>query len=261
MGLFLAIERGSGQGVSERLPHIVPYRGEHTNHVANGILLRADLHTLFDLHLLSIRPDTLRVHLAPELRDSEYEAYARKTLNLPADNDAKPTQKALITRWAMASRDTPPAKDEDVITAFTVPSYSDGDEWEGAEFTLEMNTDWTWTMWVDRPGESESEELWTLPPLEAFAKFEELPLELSIMDLDVEEVAYQDWDSGGPGAGAGRISVYRLGNDRVGCVYFGSHDAGWTEPYETLEEAAGVVGVSCTNEATREIWYEDDPEE
>jgi hypothetical protein len=32
--------------------HIAPYRGEKDNHPANGILLRADLHTLFDLDLL-----------------------------------------------------------------------------------------------------------------------------------------------------------------------------------------------------------------
>ena len=34
--------------------HISPYKGDHTNHLANGILLRADIHTLFDLHLLTI---------------------------------------------------------------------------------------------------------------------------------------------------------------------------------------------------------------
>ena len=28
--------------------HIVPYRGSDTNHIANGLLLRADLHTLFE---------------------------------------------------------------------------------------------------------------------------------------------------------------------------------------------------------------------
>lgn len=32
--------------------HIIPYRGEHTNRCNNGLLLRADIHTLFDLGLL-----------------------------------------------------------------------------------------------------------------------------------------------------------------------------------------------------------------
>jgi predicted restriction endonuclease len=29
--------------------HIIPYKGPETNHISNGLLLRADLHTLFDL--------------------------------------------------------------------------------------------------------------------------------------------------------------------------------------------------------------------
>ena len=32
--------------------HITPYLGPDTNHVTNGLLLRADLHTLFDTCLL-----------------------------------------------------------------------------------------------------------------------------------------------------------------------------------------------------------------
>jgi hypothetical protein len=47
--------------------HIIPYRGPETNHVQNGLLLRADLHTLFDLDLLWIDPDTLSVLVAPLL--------------------------------------------------------------------------------------------------------------------------------------------------------------------------------------------------
>jgi putative restriction endonuclease len=42
--------------------HIRPYRGEENNHPENGLLLRADLHTLFDLDLLGIHPSTLAVH-------------------------------------------------------------------------------------------------------------------------------------------------------------------------------------------------------
>jgi putative restriction endonuclease len=39
--------------------HIMPYLGQDTNHPSNGILLRADIHTLFDLGLLSIDTDTM----------------------------------------------------------------------------------------------------------------------------------------------------------------------------------------------------------
>ncbi len=41
--------------------HIRPYRGEKDNHPENGLLLRADLHTLFDLDMLGIEPHTLIV--------------------------------------------------------------------------------------------------------------------------------------------------------------------------------------------------------
>lgn len=34
--------------------HITPYLGAQSHRAANGLLLRADLHTLFDLHLISI---------------------------------------------------------------------------------------------------------------------------------------------------------------------------------------------------------------
>lgn len=50
--------------------HIVPYRGQHTNHPSNGIFLRADLHTLFDLGLLSINPDTYKIECSSELSNS-----------------------------------------------------------------------------------------------------------------------------------------------------------------------------------------------
>ncbi len=39
--------------------HISPYRGEKTNHPQNGLLLRADLHSLFDLGLIVIEPSTM----------------------------------------------------------------------------------------------------------------------------------------------------------------------------------------------------------
>ena len=49
--------------------HIVPYRGPHTDFVENGLLLRADLHKLFDLRLFRIDPDTRTVRLSADLWD------------------------------------------------------------------------------------------------------------------------------------------------------------------------------------------------
>lgn len=52
--------------------HVHPYRGDHTNVVSNGLLLRTDIHTLFDLRLIAIDPDTLTVLVSPELDGTDY---------------------------------------------------------------------------------------------------------------------------------------------------------------------------------------------
>lgn len=69
--------------------HVLPYRGEHTHRVDNGLLLRADLHTLFDCQLLWITPE-LTVALAPALLATDYAELAGKTLNLPASKADHP---------------------------------------------------------------------------------------------------------------------------------------------------------------------------
>lgn len=45
-------------------------------------MLRADIHTLFDLHLISIDPSTMRVRLHPTLIDS-YEGLDGESVRLP----------------------------------------------------------------------------------------------------------------------------------------------------------------------------------
>lgn len=52
--------------------HVHPYKGDHTNVVSNGLLLRTDIHTLFDLRLIAVDPETLTVLVAPELEGTEY---------------------------------------------------------------------------------------------------------------------------------------------------------------------------------------------
>ena len=79
--------------------HIKPYRGEDDNHPENGLLLRADIHTLFDLDLLGIEPEQLRVELHPTLaQDKEYGSLAGKTLCCAPD--PRPSQAALRQRYA-----------------------------------------------------------------------------------------------------------------------------------------------------------------
>lgn len=75
--------------------HIVPYRGAHTNVIGNGLLLRADLHKLFDLHLISIDPATLTIQLHHSLLKSEYACFDGVRLRDPGTTDQAPLNKAL----------------------------------------------------------------------------------------------------------------------------------------------------------------------
>ena len=62
--------------------HIRPYKGEHTNHIKNGILLRSDIHTLFDLGMINI-DSSYTVTVCDELRSTVYKKYDGKRLHLP----------------------------------------------------------------------------------------------------------------------------------------------------------------------------------
>ena len=87
----------SGCDATEALEaaHIVPYRGQHTNLVRNGLLLRADLHTLFDLGLFRVDPQTFEVILAPQLKGSTYQQFAAVKLRLPENKALWPSAEAL----------------------------------------------------------------------------------------------------------------------------------------------------------------------
>lgn len=63
--------------------HIVPYLGEDTNARENTLLLRADIHTLFDRSLISIDEETLKVRIAPALRGTSYETLEGRAIALP----------------------------------------------------------------------------------------------------------------------------------------------------------------------------------
>ena len=75
--------------------HIVPYRGDHTNKTSNGLLLRADLHTLFDCNLLAIDPETMKVLLAPHIKNSEYKSWCGHRIRMPKNTEDQPNKEAL----------------------------------------------------------------------------------------------------------------------------------------------------------------------
>lgn len=76
--------------------HIKPYRGLHDNDPANGLLLRADLHTLFDLDFIGIEPDTLTVRVHPDAKAAGYGKFDGRELICGA---AQPSSESLALRW------------------------------------------------------------------------------------------------------------------------------------------------------------------
>lgn len=72
--------------------HILPYRGPATNHVTNGLLLRADIHTLFDLGLIWIADDG-KVSCHKDLNGTDYADLP--ALAWPQSKSQKPSLKSL----------------------------------------------------------------------------------------------------------------------------------------------------------------------
>lgn len=81
--------------------HIRPYRGEHTNRLDNGLLLRADLHTLFDCGLMWIAAD-FTVILAPSLLSTDYAALQGQRLRLPPLPVDRPNPVHLVEHMQLA---------------------------------------------------------------------------------------------------------------------------------------------------------------
>lgn len=75
--------------------HIAAYKGQQSNETHNGLLLRADIHTLFDRHLLTVLPDhTIKV--SPQLRGTEYEHFEGQPLaTVPPSTTARPSRELL----------------------------------------------------------------------------------------------------------------------------------------------------------------------
>lgn len=80
--------------------HILPYRGPHSNSVQNGLLLRADLHTLFDLGLAHVCPETWTVQIAPEVAGA-YRSFQGQPASLPSNEADWPAPDNLKQRAAI----------------------------------------------------------------------------------------------------------------------------------------------------------------
>lgn len=94
----------SGTNVADTLQaaHIRPYNGPATNHVTNGMLLRADIHTLFDLRLITIDPRSFCVVASPRLEGTEYWQFHGKRLRLPEKRSEHPAFSAIEWHFGLA---------------------------------------------------------------------------------------------------------------------------------------------------------------
>ena len=129
-------------------------------------------------------------------------------------------------------------------------SWNDAGEPE--ELFLDTSSRGTWVLWRQAPGALSREQVWSLPPQEAFADLQERFCDFYFTEWEelgiAKCVAHHDWDSGAPGAGAGQDCVYQVGD-----VYYVTHDAGMDGPYASKQEAIERNGISEVADATLRI--------
>ena len=88
---------GCTVGAALEAAHVTPYMGAETNTPQNGILLRCDIHTLWDLGLIGIEEATGRIVINRALEGTEYERFAGAKAMLPASPTSRPSAPALKT--------------------------------------------------------------------------------------------------------------------------------------------------------------------
>jgi hypothetical protein len=79
--------------------HIVGHSKSGVNNANNGILLRADLHRLFDLNLIKINPKTYKVEVSESLEKSKYMKLNGKKILKRIDGEY-PGKEYLNIRWS-----------------------------------------------------------------------------------------------------------------------------------------------------------------
>jgi hypothetical protein len=84
--------------------HISPFRGKQTNVLGNGLLLRADIHGLFDAGVICFNPRDRRVMLSKQAKGSRYESELNKeALREPNNPRCRPNDDLLVqhlNKWA-----------------------------------------------------------------------------------------------------------------------------------------------------------------
>ena len=84
--------------------HIVPVSTTGSHDSSNGLILRADLHTLFDLHYIAINPANYNVTLSPTLAKTRYSKFEGKQISLPISIADHPSRSALSEHFSIFSK-------------------------------------------------------------------------------------------------------------------------------------------------------------
>lgn len=100
----------TGETVPEVLEaaHISEHSASGVNDSRNGLLLRSDLHRLFDKGLIAIEPTSAKVVVSAILAHSTYQQYNGRILRARKDN-SQPDPAYLEQRWVRAQLETLPA--------------------------------------------------------------------------------------------------------------------------------------------------------
>ena len=75
--------------------HIVPYNGSKTNNIRNGILLRSDIHDLYDMFFISINPNNYEIVLSTFLKGSYLNYLDCQKISLPEMLNEYPDKQVL----------------------------------------------------------------------------------------------------------------------------------------------------------------------
>jgi hypothetical protein len=79
--------------------HVIPYQEIASNEIENGLLLRSDLHNLFDLGLISINPCDLTVKISKKINSAYYSIFNNKRIAKTINNNDIVCQKCLEWHW------------------------------------------------------------------------------------------------------------------------------------------------------------------
>jgi hypothetical protein len=79
--------------------HVTPYLGPQTNLISNGILLRTDLHSLWDLALIAIDPEMMKISISPSIDDKIYQDLNGSPVFQPESVDNRISPLVLTKQW------------------------------------------------------------------------------------------------------------------------------------------------------------------